>query len=86
MSTALTPRQHLHKQVPRCHGSSGLAPGLPPTAAASCAALWSAQWLTRPARPAFSSARPRSVRWHMATVGSEGDMHNLHLHGNTFLK
>lgn len=30
--------------------------------------------------------RPCSVRWHMATVGSETDMHNLHLHGNTFLK
>ena len=28
----------------------------------------------------------RSVRWHMATLGSETDMHNLHIHGNTFLK
>lgn len=25
------------------------------------------------------------VRWHMASLGSETDMHNLHLHGNTFL-
>lgn len=26
------------------------------------------------------------VRWHMGSVGTEVDMHNLHLHGNTFLK
>lgn len=29
---------------------------------------------------------PCSVRWHMASVGSETDMHSLHLHGNTWLK
>lgn len=27
-----------------------------------------------------------SVRWHMASVGTEVDIHNLHFHGNTFLK
>lgn len=32
------------------------------------------------------AARERRVRWHMASVGNEVDMHNLHIHGNTFLK
>ncbi|KAL4429029.1 hypothetical protein ABPG77_006068 [Micractinium sp. CCAP 211/92] len=35
--------------------------------------------------PGMVMTQGERVRWHMATVGSEGDMHNLHLHGNTFL-
>lgn len=35
--------------------------------------------------PGMVMTQGERVRWHMATVGSETDMHNLHLHGNTFL-
>ena len=38
-----------------------------------------------PMPPALSPALTCSARWHMASVGSETDVHNLHLHGNTFL-
>jgi hypothetical protein len=28
----------------------------------------------------------RRVRWHTASAGTEVDLHNLHMHGNTFLR
>ncbi|KAI3431459.1 hypothetical protein D9Q98_004511 [Chlorella vulgaris] len=35
--------------------------------------------------PGLMMTQGESVRWHMASLGSETDMHNLHIHGNTFL-
>ncbi|EFN54070.1 hypothetical protein CHLNCDRAFT_58397 [Chlorella variabilis] len=35
--------------------------------------------------PGMEMTQGQQVRWHMGSVGTEVDMHNLHLHGNTFL-
>ncbi|PSC72045.1 multicopper ferroxidase [Micractinium conductrix] len=35
--------------------------------------------------PGMVMNQTERVRWHMASIGSETDMHNLHLHGNTWL-
>lgn len=35
--------------------------------------------------PALNMTQGEHVRWHSAAMGSEGDMHNSHWHGSTFL-
>ena len=35
--------------------------------------------------PGINMTLGENVRWHVASLGSEGDMHTSHWHGNTFL-
>lgn len=53
---------------------------------APCGSRQAGQYLPLLMRCKPPPGTARSVRWHMASVGSETDLHNLHLHGNTFLK
>ena len=36
--------------------------------------------------PGLNMTQGEKVRWHVAAMGSEGDMHTSHWHGNTFLE
>ena len=36
--------------------------------------------------PKLEMTQGENIRWHFAAVGSEGDMHTAHIHGNTWLE